>query len=118
MSAPLPTYLKTYRKRSGLSQDELAFLLGCRSGAKVSRYEQFARQPNLSTVFAYEVIFRASACDLFAGIYRQVERATLARARQLARRLQTSGADGRLTARKLAALRSLGAAPADNHRRS
>ena len=55
MSHKLQNYLRTYRKRSGLSQDEVAFLLGCQTGAKVSRYEPFARKPSLETLFAYEV---------------------------------------------------------------
>ena len=66
---PLSNYLRTYRKRAGLTQKELAFLLGCQSGAKVSRYENVQRLPNLNTVFAYEVIFNIPANQLFAGIY-------------------------------------------------
>jgi len=37
MSHKLQNYLRTYRKRNSLSQDEMAFLLGCQSGTKVSR---------------------------------------------------------------------------------
>ena len=47
MTHNLENYLRTYRKRSNLSQDEVAFLLGCRGGTKVSRYERHARKPNL-----------------------------------------------------------------------
>ena len=36
----LENYLRTYRKRSGLTQREVAFLVGCRNGAQVSRYER------------------------------------------------------------------------------
>ena len=45
MASYLHNYLRTYRKRAGLSQAEVAFLLGCHSGAKVSRYEHAARRP-------------------------------------------------------------------------
>jgi len=106
MSAALQNYLRTYRKRAGLSQDELAFLLGSRSGAKVCRYEHLARRPNLRTAFAYEVIFRAPARELFAGLYQKVEKRTLGRARLLAEKLSAAKPD-RITARKLAALRGL-----------
>jgi|SRR6266576_4678451 len=61
MSHKLENYLRTYRKQSGLSQDEVAFLLGCQTGTKVSRYERFARKPSLETLFAYEVVFGAPA---------------------------------------------------------
>ena len=39
MPHKLENYLRTYRRRAGLSQDEMAFLLGTKSGTKVSRYE-------------------------------------------------------------------------------
>lgn len=106
MSAPLPSYFRTYRKRSGFSQDEVAFLLGNQSGTRVSRYERFARQPSLRTVFAYEVIFGAPVRHLFAGFYQKVEKATVARARLLADKLSTANPD-RTTARKLRTLKEL-----------
>jgi transcriptional regulator with XRE-family HTH domain len=113
MPAPLESYLRTYRKRSGFSQDEVAFLLGCRSGAKVSRYEQRTRHPNIRTVFAYEVIFRAPSSDLFAGVYQKVEKTTRARARLLAQKLADAKPQ-RTTARKLAILESLAAERANS----
>ena len=57
MATRLPNYLRTYRKRAYLTQDELAFLLGTESGTRVSRYERFSREPAFQTVLAYGVIF-------------------------------------------------------------
>src|SRR3990172_10662490 len=99
----LPNYLRTYRKRAGLTQDEMAYLLGCRSGAKVSRYEHFTRQPNLKTVFAYQIIFHVPAEKLFPGIYHEIEDITLERAKLLSHRLE-KGRLSRVTARKIEAL--------------
>jgi transcriptional regulator with XRE-family HTH domain len=84
----LQNYLRTHRKRSSLSQEEVAFLLGCRSGAKVSRYESFARQPTIQTIFAYELIFGAHARELFAGLFQDIERETLRRVEVLHLKLQ------------------------------
>ena len=112
LSTILVHYLRTHRKRLALSQDELAWLLGCRHGSKVSRYERFARMPSLNTVFAYEIIFGVPARDLFAGIFEAVEHATLKRAELLVRRLQ-AGPSNRSVAIKLAALRAI-----DRRRRS
>jgi hypothetical protein len=96
----------------------VAFLLGCRTGAKVSRYEQFSRQPNTRTVFAYEVIFRVPASDLFPGVYQKVEKATRVRARLLARKL-ADAKPHRMAARKLAILESLAAGQTNSqHARS
>jgi transcriptional regulator with XRE-family HTH domain len=76
----LPHYLRLHRKRAGLSQDEVAWLLGAKSGTKVSRYERFGRQPTLATAFAYEVLFDVPASEIFAGVFEQAKEATLARA--------------------------------------
>src|SRR5437879_2031593 len=53
----LENYLRTYRKRSGLTQREVAFLVGCRNGAQVSRYEKRRRLPPLRTALACEAAF-------------------------------------------------------------
>jgi transcriptional regulator with XRE-family HTH domain len=106
MSHKLDNYLRTHRKRAGLTQDETAFLLGCRSGAKVSRYERFRRQPSLQTIFAYEVIFGIPARELFAGISEEIERETLRRVRKLLKKLRKA-TPGRKTMRKLEMLRLL-----------
>ncbi|TAM80981.1 MAG: hypothetical protein EPN47_13940 [Acidobacteria bacterium] len=108
MSAPLESYLRTYRKRSGLSQEEVAFLIGAANGVNVARHEQLDRQPDLPTALAYEIIFRAPVRELFAGLYQKVEAEAIARARSLADGLSSSGASP-LTLRKILALQSLSA---------
>jgi len=65
----LSNYLKMYRKRLGLTQREMAYLLGCGHGSKVSRYEREKRVPSLITLLAYEFISRRCARELFAGVY-------------------------------------------------
>lgn len=85
-SSQLPNYLLSNRKRLALSQDEVAFLLGTKSGAKVSRYERFDRVPNLETALAFEVIFQRSPSELFGGLYQRVEQEVVARAKALAER--------------------------------
>jgi len=82
-SSHLPNYLRTNRMRLGLSQDEVAYLLGTESGTRVSRYEQFARDPGLRTALAYEAIFQRPIRELFAGIYDEVEREVASRAKRL-----------------------------------
>src|SRR5262244_2102882 len=83
MSNKLENYLRTYRKRSGLSQDEVAFLLDCKNGTKVSRYERSVRKPSLQTLFAYELVFGAPARELFAGAYQKVQKKISKRAQLL-----------------------------------
>lgn len=80
-------HLRGYRKSIGLSQHELASLLGCRSGAKVSRYEHFSRVPSVQTAIAYEVIFQEHLRSLFPGLYGKVQDDVARRARSLLQRL-------------------------------
>ena len=106
----LTTYLRTYRKRAGLTQDEIAFLLGCATGARVSRYECDERRPRLERMFAYEILFRTPARNLFPGVFHEVRRATLTRATALAKRL-TKQSSTPSTIRKLKVLREITSEP-------
>lgn len=83
MAPPLQNYLRTYRKRSGLSQREVAFLLGAQSGSRISRYECFQRTPDLETAIALRVLFQKPTQDLFAGVYRRIEDLVLERTSRL-----------------------------------
>jgi DNA-binding XRE family transcriptional regulator len=66
--APLPTYLRTHRKRANLFQEEVALLLDA-IGATVSRHEANLRAPTLRDAFAYEALFGLPASALFPGEY-------------------------------------------------
>jgi len=106
MAQKLTNYLKTYRKRACLTQDEMAFLLGAIDGSKVSHYERFTRVPELPTALAYEIIFGAQTDQLFAGLYEGVQHQVRERASVLVQRHES-----RLltpaSKRKLTALRNL-----------
>lgn len=88
-SPSLPNYLQSHRKRLGLSQDEVAFLLGAQSGAKVSRYEQFVRVPSLETALALEIILQKPVRELFGAVYRDLEQKVAERNTLLAERKKT-----------------------------
>jgi len=105
-SHKLTNYLRFYRKRLGLSQREVAFLLGWCGASQPSRYEHFSRVPRLRTALALAVIFRVSVYDLFSGEYHNVENAVGLRARRLEARLTMESPD-RGTTRKLALLRTI-----------
>src|SRR6185503_14836953 len=90
MALKLSTHLRGNRKRSALSQDEIAFLLGVESGAKMSRYERFLRNPRLVTALALEVIFQKPIRELFPGLYRQVSDSVISRVKVLAKKLNST----------------------------
>src|SRR5258706_7988695 len=103
----LENYLRSYRKQSGLTQDEVGFLLGRRNGAQVSRYEKRHRLPPLETALACEEIFGVPVGELFAGIRQAVGRDIEKRRVELRLRLQSTMStthDARMTAQKLRSL--------------
>ena len=105
-SETLAHYLRSHRKRLGLSQDEVAWLMGCASGSKVSKYERFFCEPSLKAVLAYEIVFRVPAREMFAGIFEAVQMVTTRRAQALIKQLERSRSKAR-SAAKLVALRSI-----------
>ena len=72
------------------SAPTLAFLLGCHSGAKVSRYERFKREPDLRSALMCQVMFGIPANEIFPGIFAEVEQVTKERAMLLSRKLEHS----------------------------
>jgi transcriptional regulator with XRE-family HTH domain len=102
-SRKLNNYLRMYRKRACLSQQEVAFLLGCTSGAKLSRYEHCSRRPNVEALFACEAVFGTPARELFSGEFEKVEEKVKARVQRLSAFILNRKLDF-VTQRKLEAL--------------
>ena len=103
-SHQLENYLKTYRRKSGLTQREVAYLLGWKNGAQLSRYEKRHTLPPLRTALAYEAIFKIPVAGLFAGVRNSVGRDVVTRVDELVAGLQEKNEKGRprrLTTRKL-----------------
>jgi len=85
----LPNYLRSHRKHSSLSQEEVAFMLGIKGmdkSNKVSRDENYSRIPTLESALAYEAIYGKPIRELFAGLYEQVTRDVSTRAKFLSYR--------------------------------
>ena len=106
MTTRVKTYLRTFRRRSGLTQSELAFLLGADDGTLVSRYERLSRRPNLRTALGLQAVFGVSADHLVPGICAEVDRGVMRRARLLSRQLERHS-DSARTKRKLRFLLSV-----------
>jgi transcriptional regulator with XRE-family HTH domain len=110
MLRKLQNYLRAYRKQYGLSQKEVAFLLGVKASVKVSQYEMFQRVPSLETALALQAIFGVPVAELFAGIYEKVEKEISNRAKILDSKLQNDPA-GQTTSRKIELLRAIAITP-------
>lgn len=83
MAKPLPNYLRMYRRRTHLTQDEIAFLIGGRDGSRLSRYERFRRVPTLEAALALEAALGVPVSELFRGEYAKVEAVVNKRAKVL-----------------------------------
>jgi transcriptional regulator with XRE-family HTH domain len=81
MSTNLDCYLKPHRRRVGLTQDELAALLGFKNGGVVSRLERVVRHPTLETAYAFEIILGKPSSELFPSLHTRVRQDVVARIR-------------------------------------
>ena len=100
----LQNYLRMYRKQSGLTQRDVAFLLSCRNGGEVSRYEKRKRMPPLRMALACEATFGVPVSELFAGMREAAGKEVGKRVLALKSKLETHPAKGskaRIAAQKL-----------------
>src|ERR1700693_6179164 len=81
-------YLRSYRLRWGLSQGELANLLGWRGAEVVSRIEKKQRPPTLKLVIACFILFGAPAAELFPDISASIEIDVMARVWEMYEKIQ------------------------------
>jgi transcriptional regulator with XRE-family HTH domain len=95
-------YLRSYRLRSGLSQGELAHLLGWKRAEVISRIEKKQRPPTLRLMIACFILFGAPAAELFPDISASIEVGVMARVWELYERIQ--GDPSRKTKIKIALL--------------
>lgn len=92
------TYLRFLRRKSGLSQEELARILGSVTPGQISRHERSMSAPSLLAAFGYQVVFRQPASDIFPGLYHAVEAGVEQRLAELESGLSSSDAKGRAAA--------------------
>lgn len=96
--------LRYHRKRSGLTQRDLAEILGFVGARQIAKHEVEQAVPSIIAVIGYMVIFRASIAELFPGMYETVRDGVEERLAEFERRLHESTATGyeaELIARKL-----------------
>lgn len=76
------TYLNTlqqYRKRAGLTQDQVARFLSSTDRTTVARYEAGTRLPSLRMAAAFELLYAAPLQRLFPTLYAEVRDELVAR---------------------------------------
>ena len=71
-------YVRAHRRKWGLTQVELARLIGLASCSAVSRIERAERVPTTATVIACSIVFGLAMPDLFPSLHGEVEEAVKA----------------------------------------
>jgi DNA-binding XRE family transcriptional regulator len=82
------TYLQPSRRRWGLTQGELAFLIGYKTGKSISRIEAMKQVPTLNAALSCAAIFDTQPTTLFPGARYDTEELVLDRANELYLQLQ------------------------------
>src|SRR5437879_3272277 len=65
MDHRIKTYLRSHRRRWGLTQKELAFLVGAKSGTVICRIEGGTRTASRATALACALVFDITLPELF-----------------------------------------------------
>jgi transcriptional regulator with XRE-family HTH domain len=100
MDKKLRIYLRTYRLRSGLSQGEVAFLVGLQGSSPLSKLELSVREPSRTKVaFTLATLFGVPLRDLFPAYHRELSEDLGTKAYQLHSKLE--GNPSKTTAAKL-----------------
>src|ERR1035437_8318169 len=100
----LASYLRSHRKRSGLSRRKMPPLLGYPAQGPVSRHERLCCIPPLLIALSYQAIFRVPISDVFPGVYEASRQAIEERLAKMGHDLEQCSAKGRnaaMIARKL-----------------
>jgi transcriptional regulator with XRE-family HTH domain len=101
-----PCRVRSFRKAAGLSQRQLARLIGLKSQGQVSDIETGRKGPGLATILACVIVFDCSVGELFPTIWSQARYDI----RTAARALRPDSARGAASVKTLA--RRLGSPPA------
>lgn len=101
----LLSYLRTERKRAGLTQRELALLVGEKSNTQLSRFERLKRLPRTETLIALMIIFKKGPQELIPDAYDRLMKLVHLRATELHEELQ--GSKKQITKQKLDTLEAV-----------
>jgi transcriptional regulator with XRE-family HTH domain len=92
----IDTYIRTHRKKAGLTQSEVGKLLGYSDNDATARHETAQSLPPLVIALGYEVIFKVPISKLFPGLKETAEKTVELRIERFERCLQKRQKDHRL----------------------
>ena len=83
---PSPNRLSVLRKQNGLSQKQLAALVG-QDRTMISMYERGRTLPSLSTAAMFQLLFGLNVSDIFPALFRQLEQELESKHQRFGRRV-------------------------------
>jgi transcriptional regulator with XRE-family HTH domain len=83
----LGNYLRVHRRRSHLTQEELAFLFGYLDQSIIGRLERDERVITLAVARACELIFGVESKEIFSALFENVDKGVVDRMQKLRERL-------------------------------
>jgi DNA-binding XRE family transcriptional regulator len=93
INEPLANYLRAHRRKTGLTQHDLARVLGYMNRDSISRHERLEAMPSLLIALSYEVLYRVPVSEIFAGLAETVESNVEAQLAQLETHLGEQSAE-------------------------
>jgi transcriptional regulator with XRE-family HTH domain len=94
-------YLRTHRRNWGLTQKDLAELVGIASPVQISRYENSKRAPKIEVALACQVIFGVPPSTMFPDAYALAEDEVMRNMCQIDQRLENTTSLSDLRKREL-----------------
>jgi DNA-binding XRE family transcriptional regulator len=70
---PLTNYLRAHRRKTGLTQHDLARVLGYDNREAIARHERLESMPSLLMALSYEAVYHVPVSEIFAGLAGTVE---------------------------------------------
>ena len=104
----LPHYVRMYRKKSGLTQEDISKLLSIRSRSVTSEIESSRKIPKTNTAVALSIILGVPLDQLLIGIYTDIRQEVVRNAELLVKEIgDISGQPKSRKARRLQALKDI-----------
>ncbi len=80
-------YLRLYRRKNGLSQKEMAHLMGYKTTTSISNYERGSKMPQLTNLLKLEIILHTPIAFLFRDHFEELKREVRQKEKMLHKKL-------------------------------
>ena len=94
MAPPAASRLQSHRRKSGLTQREIASIIGAANDVQIFRHENGVSIPPLIMALGYSILFQEPISEIFPGLYDAVRENIESSLAEFEQRLQQSTVKG------------------------